>query len=135
MLEEMKEQQKARDLRKRREQSTKEAAAVLQVVISERNHSLGSKGGGYIELSATARNVKTAALSASKREETLQRMRQLKKKIGDRVAGRKSLMEQHDEVGDNAIHIWNLTNRSSYVDVMMLFACRLSPEGMQAVPL
>jgi len=132
MLEEMKEQQKARDLRKRREQSAKEAAAVLQVVISERNHSLGGKGGGYIELSATARNAKTAALSASKREETLQRMRQLKKKIGDRVAGRKSLMEQHDEVGDHTIHVWKLTNRSSYVDVM-LFACRLSPEGMQAV--
>ena len=129
MLEEMKEQQKARDLRKRREQSAKEAAAVLQVVISERNHSLGGKGGGYIELSATARNAKTAA---SKREETLQRMRQLKKKIGDRVAGRKSLMEQHDEVGDHAIHVWKLTNRSPYVDVM-LFACRLSPEGMQAV--
>ena len=131
MLEEMKEQQKARDLRKRREQSAKEAAAVLQVVISERNHSLG---GGYIELSATARNAKTAALSASKREETLQRMRQLKKKIGDRVAGRKSLMEQHDEVGDHAIHPCLELNQSVFLYVM-LFACRLSPEGMQAVPL
>jgi len=96
MLDEIKEQQKARDLRKRREQSAKEAAAVLQVVISERNHNLGR--GGYMELNATARNAKTAALSASKREETRQRMQQLKKKIGDRVSGRKSLMEQHDEV-------------------------------------
>jgi len=95
MLDEIKEQQKARDLRKRREQSAKEAAAVLQVVISERNHNLGR--GGYMELNATARNAKTAALSASKREETRQRMQQLKKKIGDRVSGRKSLMEQHDE--------------------------------------
>lgn len=107
MLDEMKELQKARDLRRRREQSSKEASAVLQVVISERNHSLGGKGGGgyYMELNATARSAKTAALTASKREETLQRMRQLKKKIGDRVAGRKSLMEQHDEVVvDHAIH-------------------------------
>lgn len=108
MLDEMKELQKARDLRRRREQSSKEASAVLQVVISERNHSLGGKGGGgyYMELNTTAaRSAKTAALTASKREETLQRMRQLKKKIGDRVAGRKSLMEQHDEVvGYHAIH-------------------------------
>lgn len=122
MLDEMKELQKARDLRRRREQSSKEASAVLQVVISERNHSLGGKGGGgyYMELNTTAaRSAKTAALTASKREETLQRMRQLKKKIGDRVAGRKSLMEQHDEVvGYHAIHPYIYT----YIHTCMLVA-------------
>lgn len=123
MLDEMKELQKARDLRRRREQSSKEASAVLQVVISERNHSLGGKGSGggyYMELNTTAaRSAKTAALTASKREETLQRMRQLKKKIGDRVAGRKSLMEQHDEVvGYHAIHPYIYT----YIHTCMLVA-------------